>query len=650
MAPRWGGLRPEPYDPDARDADGDGIIQEQTAWERPVGTNLVDELGRAITRGANAGTRPRGMRVVGRDGNDVAYTPTYAKPGAAPGAGRVGGATALAEHGTSSLKERGLPSIREVTAPKPPAEPDVTPEPVPSTRTGKSKEQIQQKNADVLKKIEEQGGSFARVTEAFIEADEKYGKATGLAAGIFQPKTPKEAAARRREVAKQHLEAFQHVLRTGEAPTEEDGFLPWQVRAYENADGVLSIYGRMSDDLLAHVRDTDVDQLLDEVEQEVLAYHKGISSPRVRIPVSRIDGIFETATYRTTHEVESKHSGEGFRKAYERSLGIPSDAPPDVRPASGYVTHPDATEEAKRLFRERNSREPTEFDELDALDGEVDIYGHIEVTLDPAVAGRTGYGRSDSLNNATRAVRLDSSDRDEITNAILGIGGKEADQVDPIGVLMNWQEARRTGSYGRVTDKFGWREEKTDAIVGIHYTEALIAGSFDLDEVAEVKIYPQARNPMDLEVSATSVLGHANGAALKDAIHDEFYGTEALRRAGLTDEEIQYLQNNGLLKLDGQLKYHLGGTALMGLLEYRKAKDLQDKFEAAGVTKVTHIHPSGLDMMNPDSYGTDAVLGETPEAIRIARVQRALVDEAREAIQRHKNRPTSTSGPAKPKV
>ena len=24
MAPRWGGLRPEPYDPDARDADGDG--------------------------------------------------------------------------------------------------------------------------------------------------------------------------------------------------------------------------------------------------------------------------------------------------------------------------------------------------------------------------------------------------------------------------------------------------------------------------------------------------------------------------------------------------------------------------------------------------------------------------------------------------
>lgn len=127
MAPRWGGLRPEPYDPDARDADGDGIVQEQTAWERPVGTNLVDELGRAITRGSNVGARPRGMRVVDSSGNDVDYTPTYARPGAAPGAERVGGATALADHGAGSLKERGLPTVRAAAAPRV-LEPEVAPE------------------------------------------------------------------------------------------------------------------------------------------------------------------------------------------------------------------------------------------------------------------------------------------------------------------------------------------------------------------------------------------------------------------------------------------------------------------------------------------------------------------------------------------
>lgn len=37
-------LRPriEPYDPNARDGDGDGIVQEGTPWERPVGTRLLN--------------------------------------------------------------------------------------------------------------------------------------------------------------------------------------------------------------------------------------------------------------------------------------------------------------------------------------------------------------------------------------------------------------------------------------------------------------------------------------------------------------------------------------------------------------------------------------------------------------------------------
>ena len=30
-----------PYDNDARDADGDGLVQEGTIWERPVGTRYL---------------------------------------------------------------------------------------------------------------------------------------------------------------------------------------------------------------------------------------------------------------------------------------------------------------------------------------------------------------------------------------------------------------------------------------------------------------------------------------------------------------------------------------------------------------------------------------------------------------------------------
>jgi len=45
---RWGGLRSEPYKPNPPDADLDGIIQEQTLWERPKGFvfAMVDAAGR----------------------------------------------------------------------------------------------------------------------------------------------------------------------------------------------------------------------------------------------------------------------------------------------------------------------------------------------------------------------------------------------------------------------------------------------------------------------------------------------------------------------------------------------------------------------------------------------------------------------------
>ena len=110
---RWGGLRIEPYDPDARDADGDGIIQEGTAWERPLGTRILNSLGQEITTGLEADTRPTGLSIVDRDGNQVDYTPTYETPGS----GVTSTGTALSEAGAISLRERGLPSIRDIVTP-----------------------------------------------------------------------------------------------------------------------------------------------------------------------------------------------------------------------------------------------------------------------------------------------------------------------------------------------------------------------------------------------------------------------------------------------------------------------------------------------------------------------------------------------------
>jgi len=106
-APRWGGLRPEPYDPDAVDADNDGIVQEGTAWERPVGTRLLDDLGREIIRGHTSITRPAGLRYIDRNGKEVSYTPRGLNQ-PAPGVELKPPTSSLGRLGAPSLREQGL--------------------------------------------------------------------------------------------------------------------------------------------------------------------------------------------------------------------------------------------------------------------------------------------------------------------------------------------------------------------------------------------------------------------------------------------------------------------------------------------------------------------------------------------------------------
>jgi hypothetical protein len=128
--PRWGGLRIEPFDPDARDADGDGIVQEGTAWERPAGLQLVDELGRAIARGQTSKDPMRGLRYVDRSGQDVTYEPTWGKFVRAAGAPEPGYTKkrGLARLGLPSLKDRGHRSILDMQVAAM-AEPNDVPEP-----------------------------------------------------------------------------------------------------------------------------------------------------------------------------------------------------------------------------------------------------------------------------------------------------------------------------------------------------------------------------------------------------------------------------------------------------------------------------------------------------------------------------------------
>jgi DNA polymerase III epsilon subunit-like protein len=126
----------EPYDPDAQDGDGDGIVQDGTPWERPAGARVLDAANREIRRGLNSQTRPRGARIVDADGAPLDYTPSWddqgdgspnvistakpAMPMDAPITPVEQPKTPLSDHGARNLKERGLRSVQDTITPKPP--------------------------------------------------------------------------------------------------------------------------------------------------------------------------------------------------------------------------------------------------------------------------------------------------------------------------------------------------------------------------------------------------------------------------------------------------------------------------------------------------------------------------------------------------
>lgn len=96
----------EPFDADARDGDGDQIVQEGTIWERPAGTHWVTAEGKRIEDVVfpRGGGRKKGdpvpahlyhpsMRLVDKDGKNVEYIPTWAGEGIGVRTGRRLGST-----------------------------------------------------------------------------------------------------------------------------------------------------------------------------------------------------------------------------------------------------------------------------------------------------------------------------------------------------------------------------------------------------------------------------------------------------------------------------------------------------------------------------------------------------------------------------
>lgn len=633
MAIRWGGLRIEPYDPDAVDADADGIVQEGTAWERPGATRLVDEFGQDIQRGLTSVTRPRSMRVIDREGKEVNYKPTYADQAGAP----AGKPTPLREQGYPSLQERGLPTVQEITAP-PAAQTAPTPAPTPSLpspsevaasqprtpayESGRSAV-LSEKSADVMQRLKDAGASVFELSDEYVEANRKRGA-----------RTPEETYERQRNATARWLSSIRTYLQGGEAQAPELG-------KFLDTDHI----DRLHPDVKKMILEMSDDELMDVIQEQAVKLHGGISrSVRVSMPRGeRFDSFIADGRYKTTHEVQSDHSGSDVRTEYEVRMGIPSDAPADLRPVSAYVTHPEWEQRQREIHEEQTGSPPGEFSTVqrDAF-GNIAAYGAVEIVLRPEVSDRVGYGAGDSARTFLRPVQMDNDSPEEIFSAIMSGDHLEGPMLGHLSLSL--LESKRSGSFANVNSKKGGAVDHNDRPPNRQYFEALVMGGFGLEDIDEIRVDYDDLAISEIRTQQEKV---KNAAEQTKKIREEFLSPEALAAAGLTPEEIAFV--TGVLD-----NYRMGGdTAIQipkqymlildshqqtgdqkgrpAILDFRRAKARKETVDAAGVKmKVTSAR--GIDLFSPESYGGQP--GDDIESVLKQRAMTQIAQTVRDAYQR----------------
>lgn len=305
--PRWGGLRPEPYDSNARDADGDGIVQEGTAFERPAGTRLISFFGEAPNDGDITLDRDTDWRVVDESGQVVDYTPSYGAADEAPlpktlseSVGTIGSRTGTVGDQQETIGNRGTLENIVGTISKPPT-------PLPPPRR------------------EREVAPEAAPTPAIISEAARARLPEGYVPGEIKPEMMMDFLTRVREktisLEADHLNELSDLLR-------DAGY------GYEDRMAIVARF--RSEPEFRKIIDDSIERETESLRQELAS---AFEAPLViNIPEFFIPALMETGRYKTQFET-GKSGGifnPGMRSAVEKTqMGVDPTIAPDMRPVYG---------------------------------------------------------------------------------------------------------------------------------------------------------------------------------------------------------------------------------------------------------------------------------------------------------------------------
>jgi head-tail adaptor len=478
---------------------------------------------------------------------------------------------------------------------------------------------VRAKNKQILDAIEQAGGHLFAPSDDYAAALERKN-------ANFEVLTPEQRHAEQVGRVKYALKDIREYLSTGKRrqPSVYDGSVVTEWKEVDNLHPDVK-------KLLAEASDEELVQIMHDT---AMRFHEGVSrNLRVSMPHgTRFDLFLEEGRYKTTHEATSDHSTPDIRRLYEAQIGMPRDLAPQLRPASGYVTHPDWDEAAAEKFSALNEgKEPNEFSSLPrGAYGAVDSYGQVDLVLRPEVAERAAYGHGDSISTMLLPTRLDETDPEKVFSALLSSNGRELHTIDR--QILGMLEANRTGSFKYLNSLHGASNPDGEENLYRQYFEALIPGSFGVEDVAAVRMpfhYLSVRT-----VSAQDRLSGKDALEQTKKIRDEFFSTEMLQRMGFSEEEIQYVM--GMLDNFKNFSAEKPNIPYMTkqlqqLLDFRVAKERKAKIEAKGI-QLQVSHHMNADPFNPASYGGKE--GDDIEQILHRKVLESIPKAVREERER----------------
>ena len=346
---------------------------------------------------------------------------------------------------------------------------------------------------------------------------------------------------------------------------------------------------------------------------------------------------YETKTAKNDPEIGQRFkfkkgsSADNYRLKYEEEIGIPTDTPATLRPVTGYVVNKSHIEEKKKRVQKTGSGNYGadaifEIQDKDVIGDGLTASGEIEVVLRPETANRVAYGRGNSFDTRHQPVLLDSTEREDIVNAVTISDGsnKDDDNLDAMLHLLGSSKDKNYSHVGAKRDSNGRMKPvgKIDPSDDREHEafEANILGGFSKDEVEGIH-YPFSK-----------VAKLAENEDVSDVVNIEILKPR-MQKLGFTSDEIQYIS-----VMSKQSPIVTPG--IQKLKEYRTAQKIKKKYESMGIGYVKFAHPTGINIENPKTYNKTANVNDNPEQVIKQNIYSELDEALRDVVKKMRKNKT----------